>query len=79
MDILYILIPVSAVLILVIVAIFGWAVHSGQFDDIEREGERLLRDEAGGEPGALDEGQPPPPGATQKSSAVDLGVKAGGT
>ena len=45
MDILYLLIPVSAVLILVIVAIFGWAVYSGQFDDVEREGERLLQDE----------------------------------
>ena len=43
MDILYLLIPLSAVLILVIVAIFGWAIHSGQFDDVEREGERLLQ------------------------------------
>lgn len=44
MDILYLLIPLSAVLILVIVAVFGWAVHSGQFDDVEREGDRPLRD-----------------------------------
>jgi cbb3-type cytochrome oxidase maturation protein len=42
-DILYLLIPLSAVLILVIVAIFGWAIHAGQFDDVEREGERLLQ------------------------------------
>ncbi len=47
MDILYLLIPVSAVLILIIVAIFGWAVYSGQFDDVEREGERMLHDEPG--------------------------------
>lgn len=53
MDILFLLIPLSAVLVLVIVAIFGWAVQSGQFDDLEREGQRLLRDD----PGALDEGQ----------------------
>lgn len=45
MDILYLLIPLSAVLLLAIVAIFGWAVHSGQFDDIEREGERPMRGE----------------------------------
>jgi cbb3-type cytochrome oxidase maturation protein len=45
MDTLYLLIPVSALLILVIVAIFGWAVHSGQFEDVEREGERLLRND----------------------------------
>jgi cbb3-type cytochrome oxidase maturation protein len=42
MDILYLLIPLSAVLVLVIVAVFGWAVHAGQFDDVEREGERPL-------------------------------------
>jgi cbb3-type cytochrome oxidase maturation protein len=42
MDILYLLIPLSAVLLLGIVAIFGWAVHAGQFDNLEREGERPL-------------------------------------
>jgi cbb3-type cytochrome oxidase maturation protein len=48
MDTLYLLIPVSALLILAIVAIFGWAVHSGQFEDVEREGERFLEaDETG--------------------------------
>jgi cbb3-type cytochrome oxidase maturation protein len=54
MDVLYLLIPISAVLVLVIVAIFGWAVHAGQFDDVEREGERLLH----GEARAVDEAQP---------------------
>jgi cbb3-type cytochrome oxidase maturation protein len=53
MDILYLLIPLSAVLVLAIVVLFGWAVHSGQFDDLEREGQRLLDEE----PGAVDEGQ----------------------
>jgi cbb3-type cytochrome oxidase maturation protein len=42
MEILYLLIPMSAVLVLVIVGIFGWAVHRGQFDDLEHEGERIL-------------------------------------
>jgi cbb3-type cytochrome oxidase maturation protein len=42
MDILYLLIPLSAVLVLLILAVFGWAVHQGQFEDIEREGERIL-------------------------------------
>ena len=45
MEILFLLIPLSAVLILAIIAIFGWAVNSGQFDDLEREGQRLLQDE----------------------------------
>ncbi len=43
MDILYLLIPLSAVLVLGIIAVFGWALHRGQFDDLEREGERILQ------------------------------------
>jgi cbb3-type cytochrome oxidase maturation protein len=42
MDILFLLIPLSTVLLLGIVGIFGWAVHGGQFDDVQREGERIL-------------------------------------
>jgi len=45
MDILYLLIPLSVVLVLLIVAVFGWAIHSGQLDDLEREGERILEDD----------------------------------
>lgn len=42
MDILYLLIPLSALLVLLIIGIFGWALHGGQFDDLDREGERIL-------------------------------------
>ena len=42
MDILYLLIPLSAVIVLLIIAVFGWALNRGQFDDLEREGERIL-------------------------------------
>lgn len=48
MDILYLLIPLSAVLVLAILAVFGWAVNSGQFDDVEREGSRILDDDMAG-------------------------------
>jgi len=44
MDSLYLLIPFSAVLILGLIAVFGWALFGGQFDDLEREGERILSD-----------------------------------
>lgn len=44
MDILYLLIPFSVVLVLVIVAVFAWAVNAGQFDDIEQQGQRILLD-----------------------------------
>jgi cbb3-type cytochrome oxidase maturation protein len=45
MDILFLLVPLSVVLVFVIMAVFAWALKSGQFDDIERQGERLLRDD----------------------------------
>ena len=43
MDILYLLIPVSALLMLLVIGVFGWALHRGQFDDLDDEGERILR------------------------------------
>ena len=47
MDIMYLLIPLSAGLVLVVIGVFGWALHRGQFDDLEREGQRILLDESG--------------------------------
>lgn len=44
MDVLFLLIPLSAVLVLAILAVFGWAVHHEQFDDLEREGIRILEE-----------------------------------
>lgn len=43
MDILFLLIPVSLVLVFIIIGIFWWALQGGQFDNIEREGERILK------------------------------------
>jgi cbb3-type cytochrome oxidase maturation protein len=48
MDILFLLIPLSVVLVFLILAVFAWALKSGQFDDLEREGERILRPDHGG-------------------------------
>ena len=42
MDILYLLIPLSAVLVLCILGVFAWALHGGQFDDLEQHGEQIL-------------------------------------
>lgn len=44
MDILYLLIPLSVVLVFFIIAAIWWAIHRGQFDDLEQEGERILKD-----------------------------------
>ncbi len=43
MDILFLLIPLSVILALLIIAGLGWAVWRGQFDSLEQEGERILR------------------------------------
>ncbi len=43
MEILYVLIPISVLLVLAILGVLGWAVHSGQFEDIEQEGLRILQ------------------------------------
>ena len=45
MEILYVLIPVSVLLVLAILAVLAWSIHSGQFEDIEQEGLRILRPE----------------------------------
>ncbi|MDP4609468.1 MAG: cbb3-type cytochrome oxidase assembly protein CcoS [Burkholderiaceae bacterium] len=45
MDILYLLVPISVALVLVIIALFGWAIYSGQLDHLEGEGERILQDD----------------------------------
>jgi cbb3-type cytochrome oxidase maturation protein len=44
MDILYLLIPLSVVLVFFIIGGLWWAIERGQFEDIEREGERILKD-----------------------------------
>ena len=42
MNILYLLIPLSVVLVLFILGAFGWAIYRGQFEDVDREGQRIL-------------------------------------
>ncbi len=42
MDVLYLLIPLSVVLVFFILAGLWWAVDRGQFEDIESEGARIL-------------------------------------
>jgi cbb3-type cytochrome oxidase maturation protein len=59
MDILYLLIPLSALLVLALLGLFAWALESGQFDDLQREGERILELPPGAaEPPALPHQQP---------------------
>lgn len=43
MDILFILIPLSVGLALLILVALAWAVWRGQFEAVEAEAERILR------------------------------------
>lgn len=45
MDILYLLIPLSVVLVFLIGVVFWWFLRSGQFDDLEGPGYRVLMDD----------------------------------
>lgn len=62
MEILYLLIPISVVLVFAIGVAFWWSVRSGQFDDMEGPAYRVLMDDdRAPEPVAL---PPKPPEAT---------------
>ncbi len=45
MDIIYLLIPVSLILIVFITLAFMWAIKSGQFDDLEGPAHEILMDD----------------------------------
>ena len=45
MDILFLLIPLSVVLVFAIGIAFWWSVRSGQFDDLEGPAHRILDDD----------------------------------
>lgn len=45
MDVLYLLIPLSVVLVFAIGTVFWWAVRNGQFEDLEGPAQRIVMDE----------------------------------
>ncbi len=48
MDIVYLLVPMSVVIVFVIGVVFWWAISSGQFDELDREGRSVVDDEESG-------------------------------
>lgn len=53
MESLYILVPLSVLIVFAAIAVFWWMSDSGQFDDLQGPAERIL----------FDDDQPPsPPG-----------------
>lgn len=45
MESLYLLIPIALVITFIAVKAFFWAVKSGQYDDLDAEGRRILFDD----------------------------------
>lgn len=45
MDILFLLIPLSVILVLLILGGLWWAINTGQFEDLEAEAERILHED----------------------------------
>lgn len=44
-EALFILVPLALVLAVIIGAAFWWSTASGQFEDLDREGRRVLEDD----------------------------------
>ena len=44
MEIIYLLIPLSIILVGLIIWVFLWAIRSGQFDDLEGPAHEILMD-----------------------------------
>lgn len=54
MESLFLLLPIALVFVAIAVKVFFWAVNSGQYDDLETEGKRILFDDS-----ATDKPTPP--------------------
>ncbi len=50
MDILFLLVPLSVLLAMAVIGLLAWAVWSGQFEDLEKEGQRIFLDASLSEP-----------------------------
>jgi cbb3-type cytochrome oxidase maturation protein len=45
MDILYLLIPISLIIVAIAIGVFMWAIRSGQYEDLEGPAHRILMDD----------------------------------
>jgi len=87
MEILYLLVPLSVVLVFLVGAVFWFALKSGQFDDLEAPGLRMLADDdrPRGPDDRFDLGQKQRPGGRYDDtlvvhpSSLCIGTKHGGT
>ncbi len=61
MEVLYLLIPLSILLVTIIVGAFLWSVRSGQFDDLKGPAHRILMDDDDPPHGSEDDTDKLPP------------------
>jgi len=47
---LFVLVPLALIFIVVAIKVFSWAVHSGQYDDLDTEAHRILFDDSPAKP-----------------------------
>ena len=73
MDILYLLVPLSVVLVFLIGAVFWWALRSGQFDDLEGPGFKVLLDDD--TPPRISDPDASKSGAAERNGPFDLRQK----
>lgn len=45
MDILYLLVPLSLVLVFAIAAVFWWALNHRQFEELDKPGQQIIDDQ----------------------------------
>ena len=62
MDSIYVLIPVTTILLGLAIAAYLWSVNSGQFDDLDKASQSILFDDTDTAP-PTDEPAAPPPAA----------------
>ena len=72
MDVLYLLVPISVVAMLGILAVFAWALHGGQFEEIDAVGAQILESSDAPTGVELDTDQPVPKGALEESEVVSI-------
>ena len=81
MESLYLLIPLSVVLVVIIGVLFWRSLRSGQYDDLEGPAYRLLMDDRDPPPGEAGEAEPSSPHGTGKEAVGDpsAGARPGET
>jgi cbb3-type cytochrome oxidase maturation protein len=73
MEVIYGLIPGMLILGLVAVAVLFWAARTGQFDDLEGDGRRILMDEDLPDPRRVPDAEPDPPQVGDDGEKRDRG------